>query len=364
MLEALDERLKDHPIDASRMLNLAADASYGHDVTQKYLQAQAEIEKLKAMVQELQDGQVEDFFSTIRDQTKENDEEKKGLQKELSKVKKEKGDMRRRAVALERQLEEVQTEKEQVSRDLLVCDEERRALSKQAESFVVLSSQLEKDVIWIRSEALARMRPPPPIDPSFRPIVYQFKDVAEVGTKISEEFKKQRAFFVPLPPRALPLHMPLGAYGEHGYWFAPPIAPPPDAWFHLLVEGAPEQWTYLGQYVSKPFVDGEMSVAEWLCLDSVTKAAYCQRLAAENKAKNQLKTADVLTIRRKHDIGEMLVPCFYLRCVGFDMVLHGALKACLTSIPMTPEAASTGSEQTYAPRWAHMSVTSDSVPGH
>ncbi|EIW81926.1 hypothetical protein CONPUDRAFT_164641 [Coniophora puteana RWD-64-598 SS2] len=158
---------------------------------------------------------------------------------------------------------------------------------------------------------------------------------------MSQELERQTVVLVHLPPRDLPVHMPLDAYGQHGYWFAPANPPPPDMQFHLLAEGAPDQWAYLGCFSSSPFVGGDMSIAEWSCLDFATQHAYCQRRAAESVAQGKATSADAegeaLTLRRKHDTGEMRVPCFYLRCVGFSMALHEALRACLPSTPMTPD---------------------------
>ncbi|KAL4075349.1 hypothetical protein V8B97DRAFT_2004915 [Scleroderma yunnanense] len=81
--------------------------------------------------------------------------------------------------------------------------------------------------------------------------------------------------FISRPPGSLPLYIPV--LGQHGYWFGGPTEGPS----HIAVEGRPNEWSYLGKYVSAPFVGGEMQLSEWMCLDEEVRSPRTSLLSSK-----------------------------------------------------------------------------------
>ncbi|PCH40427.1 hypothetical protein WOLCODRAFT_59235, partial [Wolfiporia cocos MD-104 SS10] len=110
--------------------------------------------------------------------------------------------------------------------------------------------------------------------------------------------------------------------GQHGYIF------PPEDVLHLikgeihLFIGVGGQFAYCGLYqVSrcKP-----LSLDEWNRLSDWVRQYYARFLTALRD--NDLGKDDV-EIRRLYDSGELLIPCYMLKCVEFNAKLNDELKA-------------------------------------
>ncbi|KAK0225049.1 Oligosaccharyltransferase 48 kDa subunit beta-domain-containing protein [Armillaria nabsnona] len=121
------------------------------------------------------------------------------------------------------------------------------------------------------------------IEESFISTCVLFNEPAEIMSALSSELTQSlRVYFLPSPPRSMPLHIPKIA--QAGYWFPPPITIPEE----LVVEAKLHKWLYLGQYLSAPLDGEDMKLSEWIELVAQTKTAYCtavSRTLKEQKPK-------------------------------------------------------------------------------
>jgi hypothetical protein len=61
--------------------------------------------------------------------------------------------------------------------------------------------------------------------------------------------------------------------------------------------------------------------------------AHCVRVASQNLPPDQTASYPAqLDVKRRYEVGEWNVPCYSLRCVGFDMPLYDALHAAAVEI--------------------------------
>ncbi|KAK0474832.1 hypothetical protein IW261DRAFT_1497251 [Armillaria novae-zelandiae] len=168
------------------------------------------------------------------------------------------------------------------------------------------------------------------VEATFVPTRVLFNDPAQIMSALPSELTQcLRVYFLPLPPRSMPLHIPKIA--RAGYWFHPPITIPEGTPVELVVEAKPHEWLYLGRYLSA-LLDGEnMKLSEWIALDAQTKTAYCtsvSRTLKEQMPNQQVSCAD---IQRQLDSGEHSAPCYSLQCIGYDFALQEAFVKASTS---------------------------------
>jgi len=149
--------------------------------------------------------------------------------------------------------------------------------------------------------------------------------------------------FLPRPPTCMPLRVP--SCGKHGYWFYPAWLLPDNTEFELIVEGRATEWQYLGRYVSVALPGGEMRLSEWMSLDEETKIAHCMRVAYQSSSQAQTtqlmsSTTHLLEVKRRYECGAWSVPCFTLRCVGFNKLLYESLQGAATAINKSADSSS------------------------
>ncbi|KAK0227906.1 hypothetical protein IW262DRAFT_1347757 [Armillaria fumosa] len=172
----------------------------------------------------------------------------------------------------------------------------------------------------------------------FVPTRVLFNDPAQIMSALPSELTQPLSvYFVPLPPRSMPLHIPKIA--QAGYWFHPPITVPEGTPVELVVEAKPHEWLYLGRYLSAP-LDGEnMKLSEWIELDAQTKTAYCTAVSRTLKEKMLDQQVSCADIQRQLDSGEYGAPCYSLQCIGYDLALQEAFVKASTSQPSDTNAS-------------------------
>ena len=79
-----------------------------------------------------------------------------------------------------------------------------------------------------------------------------------------------------------------------------------------------------------------LDISTFLHSNPKTKFAHCIRVANQNLPAGQSASYPAqLDVKRKYELGEWSVPCYSLRCVGFNMPLYDALCAESSSISTT-----------------------------
>ncbi|KAH8824596.1 hypothetical protein DL96DRAFT_1614537 [Flagelloscypha sp. PMI_526] len=196
------------------------------------------------------------------------------------------------------------------------------ALRAQVATFHAQASVISTETDRVRKDAITALFPAADfLEDTFKPRVLSAPDIPTFVASLNGTgaLQKYRLYLLPKPPSCMPLRVQF--CGSHGYWFAPTTVPPDD--FELIVEGRAGEWTYLGKYVTAPFPGHEMRLAEWMNLDELTKLAYCARLHPSSGTQPQATSP--VEIKRRHDIGEWVSPCYSLRCVGFSTDLYELL---------------------------------------
>lgn len=225
---------------------------------------------------------------------------------------------------LRQEFEAVSQEKDALVARLAQVEAERDALSTQVKLHTEQVRSLATEAISNRHSTLTHLfRPVSFIPQSHLAPIMLFPDFKEVLAHLPNIYAGERIQFISRPPSTLPMYIPV--LGQHGYWFNGAQGP-----FQLVVEGLPAEWTYLGKYVSAPFVANDMRLSEWLALDERTRVAHASQVAAllrQPTDQTDLNAnANQQDIKRRYDTGEWKVPCFSLQCVGYSMPLCQALQ--------------------------------------
>ncbi|KAG5721604.1 hypothetical protein E4T56_gene12899 [Termitomyces sp. T112] len=126
-----------------------------------------------------------------------------------------------------------------------------------------------------------------------------------------------RLYLLPQPPACMPLYIP--SCGRSGYCFYP-LSVPEECSFELVVQGKGSKWCYLGTYIISSLPEHPMALSEWMILDDQTKKSHCARLTARHFDNNHPPMSADL-VKEHYDSGRWKIPCFVLRCVGFDKEL-------------------------------------------
>lgn len=226
--------------------------------------------------------------------------------------------------SLRQKLEVAIKEKEELASRLARLEAEQRVLSRQAQLSVVQARALAKEATEHRHLAISQQFPAIQSVEHLEQATVTFTDHKTIIKHLPSRFSQHRLQFVVSPPTSLPLCVP--ACGRHGFWFyAPSIMP-----FELIAEMRPNEWSYLGQYVSEPLANAEMKLSEWLSLDEETKMAHCSRFAALNPRE------DRHLVRQRYDAGEWKIRCCSLKCVGYDKLLYEALRIAAQKSTLQP----------------------------
>ncbi|PBK83066.1 hypothetical protein ARMGADRAFT_1170610 [Armillaria gallica] len=237
------------------------------------------------------------------------------LQEDVDQAERTEQEAREEVVALRK-------DKQDLIKRLTAIESKTTGLSKQIDAFRVqgkaLAAQAHQRRLKIISTAFGKMSF---VEESFGPTRVVFNDPAQIMSALPSDLTHSlRIYFLPLPPRSMPLHIPNIA--QAGYWLHPPITIPEGTLVEVVVEAKPHEWLYLGRYLSAPLDGEDMKLSEWIRFDAQTKTAYCtsiSRTLKEQKADQQVSCAD---IQRQLDSGEYAAPCYSLQCVGYDLALQ------------------------------------------
>ncbi|KAI6123218.1 hypothetical protein EDD16DRAFT_1567658 [Pisolithus croceorrhizus] len=225
---------------------------------------------------------------------------------------------------LRQKLEAAIKEKEELASRLARLEAEQSQLSRQTQLSVMQTSSLAKEATEQRHLVIRQRFPPVHFAEGSEQATVMFTDYKTIIGHLSSQFSQDRLQFIVCPPASLPLFVP--ACGQHGFWFYAPSNGP----FQLIAEMRPNEWSYLGQYVSAPLANAEMKLSEWISLDEETKMAHCSRVAAAEPHE------DRLLIRRRYDTGESKITCCSLQCVGYNKVLREALRIAAQKLRLQP----------------------------
>ncbi|KAI6111102.1 hypothetical protein F5141DRAFT_1112435 [Pisolithus sp. B1] len=225
---------------------------------------------------------------------------------------------------LRQKLEVAIEEKEELASRLARLEAEQSQLSRQTQLSVMQASSLAKEAAEQRRLAICQRFPSVQFVEGSEQATVMFTDYKTIIGHLSSQFSQDRLQFIVCPPASLPLFVP--ACGQHGFWFYAPSNGP----FQLIAEMRPNEWSYLGQYVSAPLANAEMKLSEWMSLDEETKMTHCSRVAALEPHE------DRLLIRRRYDTGELKITCCSLRCVGYNKVLREALRIAAQKLRSQP----------------------------
>ncbi|PCH38641.1 hypothetical protein WOLCODRAFT_161725 [Wolfiporia cocos MD-104 SS10] len=264
------------------------------------------------------------------------------------------------------QLEE---ENEALTRRLRESEQQRAILMKQLSVFRAQGDALAIETSAWRANRISDMfRDPPYVPPTFQPSPISTDNPDTLVKALPSQFLHGHSlYFLPRPPSCLPLR--LSGVAKSGYWFHPTRLLSDKTVFELIVECKENEWTYLGSYCTAPLPGFEMSLAEWMAIDEEAKATHCSRVRGQILSRSHLPEsfAAGLNVRRYYDTGEWSVPCYSLRCVGFNMALYDALheamqtaRSCednllqtrqrpLTPISLFPERPAGYNARTYQP---------------
>ncbi|KAH7928176.1 hypothetical protein BV22DRAFT_1030993 [Leucogyrophana mollusca] len=295
------------------MPQISIDAIYGPELVefwaQKYKEVKKEVEELKKSVADAradklssENAEVLSLVRSIRDGADE-------------------------AASSLRKLQDAEKENIELTARLAKVEAERTTLSQQVNLAFAQAAALASEADQHRRNVLATLFPAVAYaDVPAEPTSFVFADSQRVIEQLATELPNERLYFLPRPPACLPLRVP--ACGQAGYWFYPHHIPSEDVKFHLVVEGRPGEWSYLGLYMSAPFPGAEMKLSEWMNMDEQTKMAHCARIASISAglaADQSPSFPDQLAIKRRYELGEWRVPCFTLQCVGFSKLLYQRL---------------------------------------
>ncbi|THH20048.1 hypothetical protein EW146_g1246 [Bondarzewia mesenterica] len=212
---------------------------------------------------------------------------------------------------LREDLTRVEREKTVMVEDLIKSTAEVKYMKRQIADFYGQSGALAGEADQSRKVKLKQMFEPvqfvdPALVPGLKPVHLGDAIVGTIGERLTSLLKGKRptqfeldstVYFLPRPPNCMPLRV--GVCAQHGYWFYSMMAQVQEnAEFELIVEGQPNQ----------------------------TKLLHCSRVASEELPEGQTASYPAqLDVKRRYETGEWSVPCFSLRCVGFDMQLYDNL---------------------------------------
>ncbi|KZT24046.1 hypothetical protein NEOLEDRAFT_1170342 [Neolentinus lepideus HHB14362 ss-1] len=221
-------------------------------------------------------------------------------------------------------LSESEKENLELTKRVGSLEAERVTLSVQIQQFCLQSRMLAHEAEEHRTRTLASLFPATDFITVSSPV--KLAQPYLIRNSLPPEFNGLHLYLVPRPPSYLPVRVP--APGKHGYWFYPPWVLPLDLEFELIVEVRETEWLYLGRYTSTMFEGGEMKLSEWLNLDEQTKSKHCMRVASQTAPPGSVPSlAAQAEVKRKYEVGEWSVPCYSLRCVGYNVTLFHALHA-------------------------------------
>ncbi|KAI6038392.1 hypothetical protein EDC04DRAFT_2603989 [Pisolithus marmoratus] len=284
---------------------IPVDASLGPELAEfwskKYKETKEELDNLKTLVTS-KSVESSEILDTVRSIKKTVDDEAT-LRQKLEVAVKEKEELASRVAQLE-------AEQSLLSKQLVLV------VTPQAQLSVTQTKLLAEEVIQQRHSAISRRFPPVQFVERSEQMSFTFTDYREMIGHLPDLFSQERLRlqFVVRPPGSLPLCLPV--FGQHGFWFYAPFHEP----FHLVAQMGPNEWSYLGQYISAPLANDEMKLSEWMALEEETKTAHCSRQAALTSDE------DPLVIRQRYETGERKIPCCSLQCVGYSKLLCEALR--------------------------------------
>ncbi|KAH9935817.1 hypothetical protein B0H21DRAFT_759183 [Amylocystis lapponica] len=326
------------------MPSILLDVSYAEELVEfwshRYKEVKAELESLKAAQPTLaqqpdpelvsQNEKLSELISLVQDESNRRTAAELEL-RELFQKSVETEALRQCASRLER-------EHGEVTARLTKSETERSVLVQQVQTFFVQASALAIEARRWRRDKIEDMYDPAReafVELDFESKALSFEHgQAVIDALPAEIINNSRLYFLPRPPSCMPLHVP--SIAKSGYWFFPTVILPDETIFELVVEGAAGEWTYLGSYCSALLPGYDMKLSEWMILDDQTKAAHCARIASQIGAQNQQPPFSVqIDVKRRYDTGEWSVPCYSLRCVGFDMELYEALHVVAKTISPT-----------------------------
>ncbi|ETW76999.1 hypothetical protein HETIRDRAFT_327583 [Heterobasidion irregulare TC 32-1] len=143
--------------------------------------------------------------------------------------------------------------------------------------------------------------------------------------------------FIRRPPICMPLCVE--ECGMHGHWFYPTAQVRENTPVDLVIESTPNMWMYLGKYLCAFMPVSEMQLSEWMNLNEITKVIHCRQVVSAGLPPDQSVLLPAqMTMKRRYETGEWSVPCFSLRCVGFDVDLYNSLHLAVEEL-MRPTAA-------------------------
>ncbi|KAI5982985.1 hypothetical protein EDC04DRAFT_2616332 [Pisolithus marmoratus] len=274
---------------------IPVDASLGPELAEfwskKYKETKEELDNLKTLVAS-KSVESDEILDTVRSIKKAVDDE----------------------ATLRQKLEVAVKEKEELASRVEQLEAEQSLLSKQAQLSVTQAKLLAEEVVQQRHSAISRRFPPVQFVERSEQMSFTFTDYRGMIGHLPDLFSQERLQFVVRPPGSLPLCLPV--FGQHGFWFYAPFHEP----FHLVAQMGPNEWSYLGQYISAPLANDEMKLSEWMALDEEIKTAHCSRQAALTSDE------DPLVIRQRYETGERKIPCCSLQCVGYNKLLCEALR--------------------------------------
>lgn len=291
--------------------------------TTRYEAAQAELEKAESSVKEAEEAKAK--IAELEAELQAEKDKCLAAQGELEAI--------QNASTVDKDLlRDKVTAQDQEIKDLLTrlnkAETERAGLTHQVSQLYSQASVLAAEADKSRKAHIAELWPHITyVDKLFEPQVLLISDSNKFLSALSERIATpHRLYFLPRPPACMPLRVPACAHG--GYWFYPLWIPgPEDAEFELVVEGQPNLWTYLGRYTTSLLSGQEMRLCEWMVLDEQTKSVHAARVAAQSLGPGQKASyASEIAVKRRYELGEWSVPCYGLRCVGFDMALYDAMR--------------------------------------
>ncbi|KAK0225034.1 hypothetical protein EDD85DRAFT_958757 [Armillaria nabsnona] len=237
------------------------------------------------------------------------------LQDEVDQAKRTEQEMRDEVVALRK-------DKQDLVERLAAVEKKTTDLSKQINAFRVQAKALAEQAHQRRLEIVSlAFGKTSFVEESFVPTRVVFNDPAQIMSALPSDLTQSlHVYFLPLPPRSMPLHIPNIA--QAGYWFHPPITIPKGTPVELVVEAKPHEWLYLGRYLSAPLDGEDMKLSEWIELGAQTKTAYCTAVSWTLKEQNTDQQVSCADIQRELDSGEYTVPVHSLQCVGYDLTLQ------------------------------------------
>ncbi|TFK46345.1 hypothetical protein OE88DRAFT_1739450 [Heliocybe sulcata] len=260
---------------------------------------------------------LNELLSTLKSEV----QERKGSHGKILETISKSGESRQKLLT---QLMESEKDRLDLTKRVGSLEAEHVTMSVQIQQFYLQSRILAHEAEERRLRMLAALFPA--LDPITASQPVRLAQPYLIQSSLAPEFRDFHLYLVPRPPSYLPVRVT--APGKHGYWFYPPWVLPPGLEFELIVEVREMEWLYLGRYISAVFEGGEMKLSEWLSFDEQTKAKHCMRVASQGTPPGSVPSlAAQAEVKRKYEVGEWSVPCYSLRCVGYDVALFRALHA-------------------------------------